>query len=160
MSESQLLKYSQQSIGKGSKSFALASLIFGKDIKNGAHLLYCWCRYADDYIDHAPKGELHARLKTLEEETKKALDGNPSNIFAFQALATIHKKYKFPAHYPLELIEGMKMDVLGHHYQNLEDLELYCYRVASTVGLIMCHIMGISDEKALKHASDLGMAMQ
>ena len=52
------------------------------------------------------------------------------------------------------------MDVEKKEYQTLEDLNLYCYRVAGVVGLMMVHIMGISDEKALKNAADLGIAMQ
>jgi phytoene synthase len=54
----------------------------------------------------------------------------------------------------------MEMDVLGQRYERFEDLLVYCYRVASTVGLMMCHVMGVSDAAALKHAAHLGLAMQ
>jgi 15-cis-phytoene synthase len=60
----------------------------------------------------------------------------------------------------LELIEGMAMDARGTRYQTFNDLALYCYRVAGTVGLMMSHVMGLRDEQALKHAADLGIAMQ
>jgi phytoene synthase len=62
--------------------------------------------------------------------------------------------------YAEELLNGMEMDINHEGYKTLQDLEVYCYRVASTVGLMMCYIMGISDHAALKHASDLGLGMQ
>src|ERR1051325_7425060 len=54
----------------------------------------------------------------------------------------------------------MAMDVRGTRYGSLRELLLYCYRVAGTVGLMMAHVMGLRDESALKHAADLGIAMQ
>ena len=52
------------------------------------------------------------------------------------------------------------MDVRGTRYRTLDELLLYCYRVAGTVGLMMSHVMGLRDQAALKHAADLGTAMQ
>jgi 15-cis-phytoene synthase len=54
----------------------------------------------------------------------------------------------------------MAMDVRGTRYGTLKELVFYCYRVAGTVGLMMSHVMGLRDETALKHAADLGIAMQ
>jgi phytoene synthase len=54
----------------------------------------------------------------------------------------------------------MEMDVRGVRYQSSEELLLYCYRVASTVGLMMCHVMGVRDRAALRPAAHLGLAMQ
>ena len=55
----------------------------------------------------------------------------------------------------------MEMDNHGMwSIESLDDLMLYCYRVAGVVGLMMSHIIGVSDEKALKYACDMGMAMQ
>jgi phytoene synthase len=78
----------------------------------------------------------------------------------FVALQYIVHRYGIPAHYALELIEGMAMDARGTRYGTLKELLLYCYRVAGTVGLMMSHVMGLRDESALKHAADLGIAMQ
>jgi phytoene synthase len=58
------------------------------------------------------------------------------------------------------LIEGMAMDVRGARYTTLRELLLYCYRVAGTVGLMMSHVMGLRDERALRNAAELGIAMQ
>jgi phytoene synthase len=54
----------------------------------------------------------------------------------------------------------MAMDVRGTRYTTLRELLIYCYRVAGTVGLMMSHVMGLRDESALRHAADLGIAMQ
>ena len=76
------------------------------------------------------------------------------------ALQYIVHRYAIPAHYALELIEGMAMDVRGTRYGTLRELLLYCYRVAGTVGLMMSHVMGLREEGALRNAADLGIAMQ
>ena len=52
------------------------------------------------------------------------------------------------------------MDARGVRYATLQELLLYCYRVAGTVGLMMAHVMGLRDERALRNAADLGIAMQ
>jgi phytoene synthase len=54
----------------------------------------------------------------------------------------------------------MQMDTLRTHYRTLDDVLLYAYRVAGVVGLMMCHVMGVRDQSALKHAAHLGMGMQ
>ena len=65
----------------------------------------------------------------------------------------------FPEHYPLELIEGMRMDLEKVRYADFADLRLFCYRVASVVGLMMSHVIGFHSD-ALLYAEDLGIAMQ
>ena len=150
----------RDSIKKGSKSFFFASLFFSGETKEAAWSLYRWCRYVDDEVDSAPDrvsaGENLDRLTRATELAYlvKPNDGN------FLALHEIAKKYKIPAVYPQELIKGLEMDVMGYEYVALEDLRLYSYRVAGVVGLMMCHIMGVSHPRALAHAVDLGIAMQ
>jgi phytoene/squalene synthetase len=62
-----------------------------------------------------------------------------------------------PREYPEELLLGMQMDVADSRYARLDDLVLYCYRVAGVVGLMMCHVMGVRHGQALRHAAHLGM---
>jgi 15-cis-phytoene synthase len=149
---------------KGSKSFSLAARLFDSDTRDAAFFLYGWCRYCDDQVDQAGKEasveELHRRLQALSDATRSAFAGEPQQHAVFIALQYIAQRYSIPAHYALELIEGMAMDARGTRYPSLSDLILYCYRVAGTVGLMMSHVMGLRDERALKHAADLGIAMQ
>jgi len=65
-----------------------------------------------------------------------------------------------PSRYPGGLLDGFAMDVAGTRYHTLADLERYAYRVAGTVGEMLCHVMGVRDTRALSHAAALGVAMQ
>jgi phytoene synthase len=151
-------------IKKGSKSFSLAAQLFDPEIRDAAFFLYGWCRYCDDQVDQAGKTEnqeeLARRVKALKDNTASAFSFAQQREPVFVALQYIAHRYGIPVHYALELIEGMAMDVRGTRYGTLKELLLYCYRVAGTVGLMMSHVMGLRDEKALKHAADLGIAMQ
>jgi phytoene synthase len=151
-------------IQKGSKSFSLAARLFDPATRDAAFFLYGWCRYCDDQIDQAGSSlapsELAARLMALKDKTAAAFSFAPQQEPVFIALQYIAHRYGIPSHYALELIEGMAMDVRSTRYSNLKELLLYCYRVAGTVGLMMAHVMGLRDEAALKHAADLGIAMQ
>ena len=151
-------------ITKGSKSFSLAARLFDSDTRDAAFFLYGWCRYCDDQVDRAGMAEsreqLERRLAKLSEATRSVFSGAAQEQAVFIAMQYIVQRYSIPAHYALELIEGMAMDVRGTRYQTFKDLSLYCYRVAGTVGLMMSHVMGLRDEQALKHAADLGIAMQ
>jgi phytoene synthase len=151
-------------ITKGSKSFSLAARLFDSETRDAAFFLYGWCRYCDDQVDQAgmeeSREQLEQRLRTLAEATRSAFSGAAQEQAVFIAMQYIVRRYSIPAHYALELIEGMAMDARSTRYQTFNDLLLYCYRVAGTVGLMMSHVMGLRDEQALKHAADLGMAMQ
>jgi len=151
-------------IRKGSKSFSLAAKLFDSDTRDAAFFLYGWCRYCEDQIDEAGKtasqDELVKRVKALKEDTAAAFSFAQQREPVFVALQYIVHRYGIPAHYALELIEGMAMDARGTRYNSLKELLLYCYRVAGTVGLMMSHVMGLRDESALKHAADLGIGMQ
>jgi phytoene synthase len=151
-------------IRTGSKSFSLVARLFDAETRDAVFFLYGWCRYCDDQIDEDGKtenqDELVRRVKRLKECTASAFSFAPQREPVFVALQYVARRYGIPAHYALELIEGMAMDVRGTRYGTLKELLLYCYRVAGTVGLMMSHVMGLRDERALKHAADLGIAMQ
>lgn len=145
----------------GSKSFSMAAKLFRPEIRDAAFFLYGWCRYCDDQIDGTMNLRVQeGRVESLREQTLAAFQGKEAGHPVFVALSHLARTYRIPSHYALELIEGMAMDVRKDRYWTLEDLSLYCYRVAGTVGLMMSHVMGVSDERALEHAAHLGMAMQ
>ena len=154
-----VLSHCQKMIEVGSKSFSFASKLFDKNARDAAFCLYGWCRFCDDEIDKA-QDKKEEKVQKLAEWTKKAYESRDELPTEFKALHLIVNQYQIPSYYPLELIEGMKMDVQGYHYETIADLNLYCYRVAGVVGLMMSHIMGVSEQGALKNASDMGTAMQ
>lgn len=151
------LELHRESIRKGSKSFAAASLFFSKKQKEAAWRLYSWCRYCDDQIDDVPADQAMTRLGQLREHLSH---GETSSSFAFRGLAQVSREHSIPADYPSYLLRGMEMDVTGRSYRTLKDLEEYCFCVAGVVGLMMCHVMGVTSDQALRHAVALGNAMQ
>ncbi|PWU12465.1 MAG: phytoene synthase [Bdellovibrio sp.] len=157
-----LVEFSRRQIEVGSRSFNFASTFFSKRERAGAWLLYSWCRHCDDQIDQAANPrEALLRLGSLEENTRRAFfSGTPLQDPQFEGLRLILHAFGIPLKYPLDLLRGMRMDVEGHVYRELEELDDYCYCVAGVVGLMMCHIMGVSSEKALPHAVAMGSAMQ
>jgi phytoene synthase len=163
----------ERMIAKGSKSFALAARLFDGPTRDGAIALYAWCRRCDDEIDGSELGlragdrpveigadEALRRLGILRARTEAAMDGRPDADPVFAAFSALVRTFGVPRAYPRELLEGMAMDVRRERYESFEGLLHYCYRVAGTVGLMMSHVMGLSDAAALRNAADLGMAMQ
>ncbi len=158
----ELIALSHAQIREGSKSFALASLFFSKREKICAWLLYSWCRYCDDQIDQAQDAAVAVtRLRELEAKVHEAyVSPSPLPDASFEALRLLFRECGLPLQYPLDLLRGFQMDVEGYQGRSKEELLDYCYCVAGVVGLMMCHVMGVSDEKALGHAVHLGQAMQ
>ncbi|MDH4284771.1 MAG: squalene/phytoene synthase family protein, partial [Gallionellaceae bacterium] len=70
------------------------------------------------------------------------------------------RQFNLPASQLHEIIAGMEMDLQQHRYENFDTLQLYCYRVASVVGLLAAEIFGYSDRSTLRYAHDLGLAFQ
>ena len=156
-------------IRDGSKSFAQAACLFDRETRAAAFLLYAWCRHCDDQIDGEHLGYKDAgrglrdrgdRLGSSLRRDASVLRGERLEDPVFAALQRVVTTYEIPERYPLELLEGFAMDVEGRRHSSLEDLFLYCYHVAGTVGLMMAHIMGARDEWTLRRAADLGIALQ
>ena len=115
-------------IHKGSKSFSLAARLFEPATRDAAFFLYGWCRYCDDQVDQVGKdadpAELTRRVRLLKEQTSAAFCFVPQEEPVFVALQYIAHRYGIPAHYALELIEGMAMDARGTRYMTLKELLL------------------------------------
>ncbi len=77
-----------------------------------------------------------------------------------QALLPVLAEFNLPQEQLLEIIDGMEMDLTQTRYLDFKALSLYCYRVASVVGLLAAEIFGYEDRKTQKYAHDLGMAFQ
>jgi phytoene synthase len=164
-----LVEHSLREIRRGSKSFALAARLFDPSTREGAILLYAWCRHCDDQIDEQALGFRTARpsakpaedrLAILERETRRALAGEPVEDPPFAALQEVVRRHVIPDRHPLELLKGFAMDVDGQRFETLEDCCRYCYHVAGVVGVMMAYVMGARGEDTLDRASDLGIAFQ
>ncbi len=160
-----LYRKAAEATAQGSKSFYFATRFFPPDLASAAHAVYWFCRHTDDLVDECPNVEegrrqLEAWAALLTEATRSGITDDPVlSVF----LDTV-RRYQIPLAYPFELIEGMRMDLNQTRYETFEDLRLFCYRVASVVGLMMCWVIGFENpadrEKAVPHAIDLGIALQ
>ncbi len=140
-------------IKKGSKSFALASLFLPKSQRADVYTLYAWFRHCDDVIDSS-----NAQLEDLKRLKTETFQQDPtSNFFELQNLIS---EKNLTTKYFNEFFEGLQMDLENKGYDTISQLELYCYRVAGVVGLIMCPLIGVRQTEAFSHACSLGLGMQ
>ncbi len=150
-----------ETIRRHSRSFALASRLLPRGSRAAAAVVYTWCRRADDTVDEAASaGDAAAGLQRLRSELEGVYAGQPAADLALRAFAEVVRRHGVPRFAPEELLAGMAMDLDGYRYARMDDLLLYCFRVAGTVGLMMSHVLGVSDARALRNASHLGIAMQ
>ncbi len=149
----------------GSKSFFFATRFFPPDLARSAHAVYWFCRTTDDLVDEASSVEQGRRdLAEWEQAVRSGFMGvRPQNPILRTFFDTVDR-HQIPSEYPLDLIEGCRMDLNQVRYRNFSELRVFCYRVASTVGLMMCRVIGFRkpelEEAAIPKAIDLGIAMQ
>lgn len=150
----------RQALAEHSKSFNLASKLLPRYCRDHAAVVYAWCRRADDAVDFSTGSEQLNALTQLREELKSIYAGAAQSEVTLRAFQQVVQHCAIPIQYPDDLLKGMQMDVENYRYQSLDDILLYSYRVASTVGLMMSHVMGVSAAGALRHAAHLGLGMQ
>ncbi len=143
-----------------SLSFRLAARFLPPAARDDAAVLYAWCRRCDDAVDERPPEEHAAALAELRGELTAIYAGAEVADPIARAFAGVVRRHGLPPEEPFELLEGMAMDARGERYPTLDHLRLYAFRVAGTVGLMMARVLGATGPEALRHAADLGMAMQ
>jgi 15-cis-phytoene synthase len=146
------------------RTFYFASHVLPPAKRDAAYVVYAFCRYADNCTDvHREDCEritdAGAQLTLLRQELD-AVYADADVSTRWVALRAVVRAYRIPREYFDELLNGVAMDLTPRTFATWGDLELYCYRVASVVGLIMTHIFGATSSAALQHAAALGKAMQ
>jgi phytoene synthase len=154
------LALARRTLSLHSKSFALAGKLLPAACRDDAAVVYAWCRRCDDAVDLAPRSTRPSALARMRRELGSIYAGQPQTELSLAAFQEVVQRRAIPARYPGELLEGMRMDVEATRYRTVDDLLVYCFRVAGTVGLMMCHVMGVDDREAMRRAADLGIAMQ
>ena len=164
-----LVAFAQESIARGSKSFAAASRLFDRTTRERVWLLYAWCRKCDDMADGQDHGGAMeavanpmARLAVIRELTTKALVGKPTGEPAFDCLGVVALECGLTQNMADDVIEGFALDAADWHPRRESDLYRYCYHVAGAVGVMMAVVMGVDpkDDATLDRACDLGLAFQ
>ncbi len=162
-------RYCRQIAKHHAKTFYLAARFLPKPQRRPIYAMYALLRTVDDLVDHAEdkltNGMLaHDEIGGMMEEWKSRLhdcyEGNHHNDPIMMAWQDTLKTCHIPIELPLDLMDGVAMDITFKPFETFDELYVYCYKVASVVGLMCSEIFGYSDPKALDHAIELGIAMQ
>ncbi|MDR2239430.1 MAG: presqualene diphosphate synthase HpnD [Zoogloeaceae bacterium] len=152
--------YCQKKAAGSGSSFYYSFLFLPPERRRAITALYAFCREVDDVVDeYADPRQAHEKLAGWRAELAETWAGRPSHPVTL-ALAAALRDFALPRELLAEIIDGMEMDLTQHRYADFKALRLYCYRVASTVGLLAAEIFGYTDRRTLKYAHDLGLAFQ
>ncbi|WP_041448585.1 phytoene/squalene synthase family protein [Anaeromyxobacter sp. Fw109-5] len=146
------------------KTFHMMAKLLGPERGNDIAALYGFARVADDAVDVPAPGDtpddIRAKLARMQAELRRAVRGESAQP-RFVALGETVRRHAIPLEPFDDLVAGLLMDLEGARYRTFADLELYCYRVAGTVGLMITPVAGYREgTEALEHAKTLGTAMQ
>lgn len=129
--------------------------------RRGFEAFYAFCRLVDDAVDEADTPEQARQdLKTWRVALERIHIGEASHPVA-QALLPVIRRFDIPLTLLEEIINGCQMDLEQSSYQSFQDLQEYCFRVASCVGLVSLHLFEVEmSDRTRQAAIDLGMAVQ
>ena len=156
------MQTSQSITHRSASNLAFAFIVLGREKKEAMSVLYAFCREVDDVADEdsRPIKERRAALAEWREDVYRACNGGDPQITVNQELRPVAEKYGLPFSLFDELISGVESDLDQDRYETLEDLDQYCYRVASVVGLLSIEIFGYRDPATRDYAVHLGKALQ
>jgi phytoene synthase len=147
-------------ITRQSKSnLALAFISLGRERKRDITIFYAFCRVIDDIADSSELNvaEKRLRLAAWREMLRAACADEP---LLAQDVRSLIDRYSLPIDILEEIITGVEMDSSISRYATFEELRIYCYRVASAVGLVSIEIFGYRNARCKEYALELGLALQ
>jgi phytoene synthase len=154
------VKREAANITRQSKSnLALAFISLGRERRRDMMVFYAFCRVIDDIVD-ATDASAEQKQKSLAQWRRWLLRATPDEPSFATDLRAVLAKYSIPAEMPEEIITGVEMDLHQTRYATFEELRVYCYRVASMVGLVSIEIFGYRNPACKEYAVQLGLALQ
>jgi len=156
------MQHSRALTKKSASNLALAFVLLPRERRDAMSALYAFCRAVDDVADEdaVPTEKRREQLADWRTDIRRACEKQPPQFILNQEFQPIIQQFKLP--FPLfdELIKGCEMDLDQLRYPDMEQLELYCYRVASAVGLLSIEIFGYQNPACHDYAIHLGKALQ
>lgn len=153
-------RYCQERAAGSGSSFYYSFMFLPPERRQAITALYAFCREVDDVVDECHDvGIAQTKLAWWRNEVDQVFDGEPTHPVGL-ALKDVIANFSLPREQMHEIIDGMEMDLNQTRYLDFKALQLYCYRVASVVGLLAAEIFGYEDRQTLKYAHDLGLAFQ
>jgi phytoene synthase len=152
---------------KGSGSnFYYSFLFLPKMRREAMYAVYAFCREIDSVVDEPSQGSdpraalasRRAELAAMYQASATEAESSLSPVMA--CLARHVRQFDIPRNYFEDVIAGVEMDLSVHRYTTFEELSIYCYRVASAVGLICLKIFGAIRPESESYAINLGLAFQ
>jgi len=147
-------------VKRAAGNFYYAFLLLPREQRHGIHALYAFCRAGDDAADDPGEiADKHSALTRLRARLDLCYQGKYTDHLTLALTHTIDRfgldRIDFD-----DLFQGIESDLTPAYFQNEDDQLLYCYRVASTVGLLCLKIFGVNGEEDRKFAVALGKGMQ
>ncbi|KAH0983759.1 hypothetical protein GBA52_010936 [Prunus armeniaca] len=128
------------------KTFYLGTLLMTPERRRAVWAIYVWCRRTDELVDGPNASYITPKaLDRWEKRLTDLFEGRPYDMYD-AALSDTVSKYPVDIQPFKDMVEGMRLDLIKSRYQNFDELYLYCYYVAGTVGLMSVPVMGISPE--------------
>jgi len=153
-------QYCQDIAARSRSSFYYSFKFLPADKRRAITALYAFCREVDDVVDECSDTQVaRTTLNWWRGQVADIYGGIPQHPVA-QALVPVTKQFNLAHDHLQEVINGMEMDLDHARYPDFKSLQLYCYRVASVVGLLSAEIFGYTDRRTLEYAHDLGIAFQ
>jgi phytoene synthase len=153
---------SQSITRKSASNLALAFVLLPKPKRDGMSALYAFCREVDDIADEesVPMSDRRTRLAAWRADVQAACENGTPELEVIKELQPFILAHRLPYRLFDELLQGVEMDLSVNRYPSYEELDQYCYRVASVVGLLSIEIFGYHDARCRSYAVQLGKALQ
>jgi 15-cis-phytoene synthase len=147
---------------KSASNLTPAFILLPRAKRDAMAALYAFCREVDDIADEQslPATERRAQLADWREDVRSACGSGSPRLLIIRELQPVIHHYHLPFDLFDALLQGVEMDLEINRYQDYDQLELYCYRVASVVGLLSIEIFGYTDPACRDYAIYMGKALQ
>lgn len=156
-------------IKEHSETYYLATELLAPAEKRAVWAIYAWCRALDDYVDEPSKVLSMDDLQGWDDRLRDTFELRGSRYLNDRALANSARHFALIRRPFSDMVCGMAMDLIKDRYDTFEELEVYCYRVAGTVGLMTLPVLGLDaarnsteaeEEQTIEAALSLGLAFQ
>jgi len=156
------MQHSRALTKKSASNLALAFILLPREKRDAMSALYAFCRAVDDVADEDSVSTESRReqLAAWRTDIGRACNGQKPEFILNQEFQPVIQQFKLPFALFDELIKGCEMDLETKRYETHEQLDLYCYRVASVVGLLSIEIFGYKNRACHEYAVHLGKALQ
>jgi 15-cis-phytoene synthase len=156
------MQQSQIITRNSASNLALAFVLLPRTKREGMAALYAFCRQVDDIADNepVPVDLRRQQLAAWRADVRRVVNDEMPQFDVNRELQPVVRRYHLAFEHFDELLRGVEMDLDINRYETYEDLELYCYRVASVVGLLSIEIFGYQDPACRDYAVSLGKALQ